>query len=166
MPYKKHLKTIRSRIKAPLQCGNIQGHDQTDKEFDVSNLRREYATLDELFQFCVVDDNGCWVWQRNCANGYARYRIQGKKYSLHRWVCLITYGEPEPNQVAMHLCDNKPCINPKHLKWASFVENNRDRELKNRGRWRNHEAEFQKRGKWKNYELQDAVQKASDKAAK
>jgi hypothetical protein len=122
----------------------------------VSNTRREYATLDELREFCEINENGCWVWQRVTSNGYATYRIQGKKYPLHRWVCLITYGEPAPKSVAMHLCDNKPCINPAHLKWATVTENNRDREFKNRGRWRNHEAEFERRGKYKNYELQKA----------
>jgi hypothetical protein len=136
----------------------------------MSNTRREYASLEELLAFCIIDENGCWVWQGTLGNGYPRYRIQGKKYGVHRWVCLITYGEPEPRAVAMHLCDNKPCINPDHLRWGSSIENNRDREYKNRGRWRNHKAVYPLRGKHKNYELakasQDAVQKAQEAAKK
>lgn len=136
----------------------------------MSNTRRETISIEELKQYCIVNDNGCWVWQHGLANGYPSWRLQGRKQTMHRWVCFLTYGEPEPKSVAMHLCDNKPCINPEHLRWASSVENNRDREHKNRGRWRNHEAVYPKRGKHKNYDLplenSLAVQKAQEASKK
>jgi hypothetical protein len=34
------------------------------------------------------------------------------------------------DNVIMHLCDNRLCINPKHLKLGTIQENNLDRDTK------------------------------------
>lgn len=48
----------------------------------------------------------------------------------HRVVCAMAHGAPpSPDHHAEHLCGNTLCVNPKHLRWSTPVENqNRKRE--------------------------------------
>lgn len=53
------------------------------------------------------------------------------KFTLaHRWIHWNATGErPE---VVMHLCDNKKCLNPSHLKGGTSLDNVIDRDMKGR----------------------------------
>jgi hypothetical protein len=54
-------------------------------------------------------------------------------YRAHRWVFwLKTKQKPE---VVMHLCDNRVCINPEHLKAGTVADNNKDMDSKDRSRY-------------------------------
>jgi hypothetical protein len=51
--------------------------------------------------------------------------------SAHRIVLWSFVGPPAGDQaVAMHLCDNKACLNPKHLFWGTIGENNQAARLR------------------------------------
>ncbi len=42
----------------------------------------------------------------------------------HRFVCWAFHGPPHiPSNVCMHLCGDRSCLNPCHLKWGSQKEN-------------------------------------------
>ncbi len=61
--------------------------------------------------------------------GYGRVNYQGKIRSAHRVVGHLAFGwrlEGNSEFVVMHLCDNRACINPGHLKQGDVRENNRD----------------------------------------
>lgn len=50
--------------------------------------------------------------------------------SLHRWICILAHGEPPADRlVAAHKCGNGHlnCCNPRHLYWATFKQNERDK---------------------------------------
>jgi len=73
-------------------------------------------------------DEECWevLNYSKTRNGYPKC----KKSRLSRYIhCKITKENPE---VVMHLCDNKLCINPKHLKGGTQEDNNKDRDNKGR----------------------------------
>lgn len=58
--------------------------------------------------------------------GYGRICNKG----AHRIVCEIAHGNaPSPKHEAAHSCGNGNlgCINPKHLRWATHLENHADR---------------------------------------
>ena len=56
-----------------------------------------------------------------------------KGYAAHRLTFLLFNGyEPDRHRLVMHTCDNKICINPRHLKEASYRDNTRDYMEKNR----------------------------------
>jgi hypothetical protein len=65
----------------------------------------------------VVDENGCWVWQRcvNTRGGYGRKLVGGRWWVAHRWYYERVFG-PVPEGLELdHLCRNRLCVNPEHL---------------------------------------------------
>ena len=54
---------------------------------------------------------------------------------LHRYMYAVYHRPPlTPNDVIMHTCDNRLCINPKHLKKGTIQTNNLDRDIKRTNR--------------------------------
>lgn len=52
---------------------------------------------------------------------------------LHRFVYAVWRDTPlTPQDVIMHTCDNRVCINPRHLKLGTIQTNNADRTRKQR----------------------------------
>lgn len=72
----------------------------------------------------------CIVWPYASKTGPKQeYGSIGKGLSkfgrrAHRVVCGLAHGDPpsEAHQ-ASHMCGNSLCVNPKHLKWCTFGEN-------------------------------------------
>jgi hypothetical protein len=86
-----------------------------------------------------VDKRGedeCWEWKaaRSKAN-YGSFDGCFGTAAAHRiaWM-LANNAEVPPGMVMMHLCDNPPCCNPKHLRPGTYAENATDRAAKDRGR--------------------------------
>lgn len=65
----------------------------------------------------VVDDAGCWVWQRKVTSkGYGIVGDgAGGEIHAHRSVWLRERGPLEPGQHLHHECENRRCVNPDHL---------------------------------------------------
>ena len=50
---------------------------------------------------------------------------------LHRFMYAVYHNEPlTPDDVIMHTCDNRLCINPEHLVKGTIQTNNKDRDTK------------------------------------
>lgn len=80
-------------------------------------------------------DNDCWPW-RGVVNhkGYGLFFYRGKLRSAHRVAISIPGPFPDRAVVVMHACDTPPCCNPRHLRYGSVAENNRD--MMRKGRWK------------------------------
>ncbi len=80
-----------------------------------------------------VDHQGgeCLRWPfATDARGYGRLHFDGNSRGAHRVMCLLTHGDPpSPEHEAAHTCGrgHEGCVNPKHLRWATKGENQRDR---------------------------------------
>lgn len=83
----------------------------------------------------------CWPWTLHVApNGYglATYRFgRRKRDRAHRIAYLLTHGVlpkgfSAGNPVIMHICDNRRCCNPAHLRLGTQRENILDARAKGR----------------------------------
>ncbi len=78
----------------------------------------------------------CLIWPfARASNGYAKMGWDGKTCTATRVMCEIKDGPP-PSDIheAAHSCGkgHLGCIHPEHLRWATPVENAKDREITER----------------------------------
>lgn len=79
----------------------------------------------------------CWNWIGAMASsGYGKIGAgghSGRTLSAHRVAWEIEHGQPVPNGLqVLHRCDNKKCVNPKHLFVGTQKDNLIDCLLKGR----------------------------------
>ncbi len=92
-------------------------------------------TLEERF-WEKVDKKGedeCWNWNASrMAGGYGKFKYNGETVGAHRISWILHHNNiPEDIQV-LHRCDNRKCVNPKHLFLGTHQDNMKDMENKNR----------------------------------
>jgi len=64
-----------------------------------------------------TNNGGCWVWNGFINNyGYGEFGISGKRYRAHRVSFSLFSGELVNGMVIDHICKNKACVNPDHLR--------------------------------------------------
>lgn len=79
----------------------------------------------------VREDIGCcWKWNGAKRNGYGEYGGT----TAHRTSYSLFKGDIPKNQVVMHICDNRECINPDHLILGTLQENVDDKVRKGRAK--------------------------------
>jgi hypothetical protein len=99
----------------PLGGGIFRGEDGEINSF-----------LKTLFD-AETDDCIPWPFSRD-DYGYGKMNRDGKSIGVHRYVCEKANGPRPADYDACHSCGNghEGCVNPKHLRWGTRLDNVRD----------------------------------------
>ena len=79
-------------------------------------------------------DDACLLWPfATTRAGYAVVRVPGTRTmtTAHRLMCELVHGpRPTDDHETAHSCGrgHLGCMNPRHLRWATHMENCKDRE--------------------------------------
>ena len=77
----------------------------------------------QLLARCLEDSKGCLVFQGALSVGYPSVRRFGKTLQGHLVVYEAAYGRKPNGLVILHTCNNRACLNEKHLKADTQKEN-------------------------------------------
>ena len=91
----------------------------------------------ERFWSKVQKTSNCWNWigsQQGNGYGYLHNGTREKRNPLraHRFSYEIHYGDIPSGLWVLHKCDNRLCVNPKHLFLGDRTDNMRDCAAKGR----------------------------------
>lgn len=104
-------------------------HARVQRYGDVNRCKRT-PVRDFIENAILSSTETCIVWPFRIKNGYGVVQIDGVDKFAHRIVCEAAHGAPFQGANAAHqpiVCANRRCINPKHLRWATAQENQRDK---------------------------------------
>jgi hypothetical protein len=86
-----------------------------------TNEMTDAQLVEALKARAVVTERGCWEWQGTCVpfrnmkpgqRGYPSAYVRGKSARVHRLMIELTQRPLLKGELAMHTCDNPPCVNP------------------------------------------------------
>ncbi len=81
-------------------------------------------------------ENNCWPYQGAKSHfGHGAFSIKERPFQAHRVAYEATHGPIPPGLWVLHMCDNPPCCNPKHLKLGTPKQNTHDMITKGRAKW-------------------------------
>ena len=75
----------------------------------------------ERFFSKIIIRNDCWIWCAFINDGYGKFSIKDidgkwKQYFAHRVSWEIFNGRIPSEMVLDHICRNRACVNPSHLR--------------------------------------------------
>lgn len=80
----------------------------------------------------IGEPEECWEWQASRhRDGYGQFSLGGVVEKAHRLIVGLKVGD---EGLALHRCDNPPCVNPAHLYIGTRADNVRDSIVSGRHR--------------------------------
>ena len=94
-----------------------------------------HLTLKDKARFWskVKKGRGCWIWKgKPDAKGYGRFGLKRKNKTAQRVSYFINVGPVPRKLLVRHTCDNRICVNPKHLRLGDDFDNALDKMIRQR----------------------------------
>lgn len=103
-------------------CG--QHYRRVQRHGDVNTVQRIVGDDTARFWSKVDKSGKCWDWQgtRN-PGGYGSFQVSGHTASAHRIAFTLTFGRIPDGLDIDHMCHNRACVNPAHLRLATSKQN-------------------------------------------
>ncbi len=80
--------------------------------------------FEKYFKFIIIGDDNCWNWSGfTDKDGYGKINRNYKCYFSHRFFYDVFVGIKDESTVIDHICKNRKCCNPDHLREVSCKEN-------------------------------------------
>ena len=95
--------------------------------------RKRKSVLERFEKY--IDKNGdCWEWKGKISPfGYGQFSVSwGECWQAHRLAFKLYKKEIPKGMCVCHTCDNRKCVNPKHLWLGTRNDNNQDMIKKGR----------------------------------
>lgn len=90
-------------------------------------------SIQDKFWKKVHKTDSCWFWTGYVgSHGYGQISMQGHIETSHRLSWMETNGVIPKKLFVLHRCDNRLCVNPKHLYLGTPHDNVRDMINRNR----------------------------------
>lgn len=96
------------------------------KGFDGATNAKHCSVQCEFDANVSVAESGCWEWIGETNHGYGILKFRGKKERAHRASFRLHKGADPGSLLVCHTCDNKRCVNPKHLYIGTVQDNCND----------------------------------------
>lgn len=79
---------------------------------------RNISAEERFWSFVTkTDGDECWPWRLSVTGGgYGLIQVKEKQYYVHRFVLALYGRKIPPGMVVDHICRNRRCVNPKHLR--------------------------------------------------
>ena len=92
------------------------------QQIDLDSLG--YRDLVRFFKKTERDSSGCIVWTAALnSNGYGQFVFRRRNLQAHRVSYALAFEEIPSGKVLRHLCGNKSCVLPEHLKPGDMYAN-------------------------------------------
>lgn len=109
----------------------IGHYSQRMKGRPLTTLANSLGESERRFWEKVSKTGACWIWRGHVLNsGYGMGSIRGVRGLVHRIVYSMNYGPINDGHVVDHICRNKLCVNPAHLRAVTHTENVRTQGLR------------------------------------
>lgn len=116
----------RARGEAKGMCDSH--YRKTLKYGDPHGTAPRKSTAQRFFEKVEKTDT-CWVWTAALRAGYGYFRWHPKQELMraHRYSYILTHGAISEDKVLDHICHNKACVNPEHLREVTIKQNAENR---------------------------------------
>ena len=113
-------------------------------------IRNTNATDEERFWAKVDKSGSCWLWTgaRVSARGYGVFRLDGRNVVAHRVSYAWAYGPIPSGYEVDHMCFERGCVNPEHLRLLTHQENGQNRAGANTNSKTGIRGVYRAQGQW------------------